>query len=218
LRSWQRCLASFNATTFYSSNPGSCRPSNTTLNRTMNSGRGAIALIKRSRRIVDSTSCHNPLRNSSRTFTSSRIHHNETPATTLTDGGSANQLDPLLVHTRTDEEALKKQGKMPIGSRRRRAALSLPTAGLSFEELPYQCFQEARKILAEQRAETVQKIKLMQERMARLREQDPAISGGEFRKQHRLNSMQRLFDNLKLEADAHDPRVKMNFEDGTGMY
>jgi large subunit ribosomal protein L35 len=122
----------------------------------------------------------------------------------------------MLVHTRQEEEALKKQGKTPIGSRRRRAALST-TAGLSFEELPYQCYQEARKILAEQRAETVQKIEQQRDRIARLREQDPVISGGEREKQHRLNSMQRLLDELKIEADIHDPKVKMTFEDGLGI-
>jgi large subunit ribosomal protein L35 len=127
-----------------------------------------------------------------------------------------NPLDPNLVWTRVQEGKVMRDGQYPIGSRRRRAALNF-TAGIPFEQLPYQCFQEARKVLAEDRAEKVKQIVTQRERIARLVEQDPAMSGGEKAKQHRIKSMQTELERLKIMADINDPMVKKKFEDGLGM-
>jgi large subunit ribosomal protein L35 len=126
-------------------------------------------------------------------------------------------LDPNLVSTASQEARLLKHQKLvPIGSRRRRAAVK-STANVPFEQLPYQCFQEARKVLAEDRAEKVKQIETQRARIARLAEQDPAVSGGEASKQRRLDSMRRELERLKILADINDPMVKKRFEDGDGM-
>lgn len=90
------------------------------------------------------------------------------------------------------------------------------TPGIPFEQLPYQCFQEARKIIADHRQEVVKKIELQKERLARLEAQDAAVNGGQLKKRHRLNWMKNTLEKLIIEADIHDPRIKMNFEDGFG--
>jgi large subunit ribosomal protein L35 len=105
---------------------------------------------------------------------------------------------------------------MPIGSRRRRAAMK-STANIPFEQLPYQCFQEARKVLAEDRTEKIKQIETQRARIARLVVQDPAVSGGEANKQRRLDSMRTELERLKILADINDPMVKKKFEDGDGM-
>ena len=90
------------------------------------------------------------------------------------------------------------------------------TSALPFEQLPYQCFQEARKILQEDRATKIQQIELYRARIARLTEQDPAVSGGEAKKQTRLWSMMKKLEHMKILADSNDPIVKKRFEDGLG--
>jgi large subunit ribosomal protein L35 len=126
-------------------------------------------------------------------------------------------LDPNVVSTVSEEaRLLKHQKMMPIGSRRRRAAMN-STANIPFEQLPYQCFQEARKILAEDREEKIKQIETQRARIARLAEQDQTISGGEANKQRRLDSMRRELERLKIMADINDPMVKKRFEDGDGM-
>ena len=127
-------------------------------------------------------------------------------------------LDPKLVHTRSQERRLIRDLKQyPIGSRRRRVALSI-SPGLPFEQLPYQCFQEARNILAENRQEKVNEIEVQRGRIARLVEQDPSVSGGEAAKQIRLTSMRAQLEKLKIMADINDPLVKKKFEDGLGIF
>lgn len=106
-------------------------------------------------------------------------------------------------------------GKHPVGSRRRRAALS-STSDIPFEQLPYQCFQEARKILLEDRAEKLQAIETERGRIERLLAADPAHVGGEKVKQDRLQGMMRYLEKLKIYADINDPIVKKKFEDGNG--
>ena len=110
-----------------------------------------------------------------------------------------------------------RSGRFPIGSRRRRAALS-QSPGIPFDELPYQCFQEARKILIADRAEKLSKIEIERARIARLQEVDPStFPGGEMYKQRRLKSMIVELEKLKILADINDPNVKRRFEDGLGM-
>ena len=128
---------------------------------------------------------------------------------------SASSLDPALVSTPKEERQLMRSGIRPIGSRRRRAALQ-GSANLPFEQLPYQCFQEARKILGADREEKLRQIETERARIARLQAQDPAISGGEAEKDRRLTSMRKYLEELKILADINDPAIKKRFEDGEG--
>ncbi|KAM3087266.1 mitochondrial 54S ribosomal protein YmL35 [Clarireedia jacksonii] len=126
-------------------------------------------------------------------------------------------LDPETVVFPREERKLMRHGIMPVGSRRRRAALKT-SANIPFEQLPYQTFQEARKILQADRAEKLELIAKERVRIANLMAQDPAISGGELNKQNRLDSMRRHLEWLKIQADINDPLVKKRFEDGQGIY
>ncbi|KAK4938791.1 mitochondrial 54S ribosomal protein YmL35 [Elasticomyces elasticus] len=124
--------------------------------------------------------------------------------------------DPATVFVPRLERKLSRAGKPPIGSRRRRAALA-QSPGIAFDQLPYQCFQEARKILIEDRAEKLKKIETERARIAHLQDVDPStFPGGEVYKQRRLRSMQAELEQLKILADINDPNVKRRFEDGKG--
>jgi large subunit ribosomal protein L35 len=103
-----------------------------------------------------------------------------------------------------------------LGSRRRRAALAT-TGNVPFEQLPYQCFQEARKILAQDREEKVAKIVAETAKIKRLEATDAStFRGGEAYKQKRLESLRQYVEKLKILADINDPMVKRRFEDGKG--
>lgn len=134
----------------------------------------------------------------------------------LQSTSSASSLDPALVSTAKEERQLMRSGIRPIGSRRRRAALQ-GSANLPFEQLPYQAFQEARKILGADREEKLQQIEIERGRIARLQAQDPGVSGGEIEKDRRLTSMRKYLEELKILADINDPAIKKRFEDGEGM-
>ncbi|KZZ92856.1 Phosphatidylethanolamine-binding protein PEBP [Moelleriella libera RCEF 2490] len=124
-------------------------------------------------------------------------------------------LDPNTVSPEFEAQ-LAKAGKMPIGSRRRRLALRT-TSNIPFEQLPYQAFQEARKILAADRLDKLAKIKLELEKLDKLERTDAAaIKGGQQMKDTKLASLRREVERLKLLADANDPLVKKTFEDGLG--
>src|SRR5204863_6360819 len=66
-------------------------------------------------------------------------------------------LDPNTTTAHWAERKLMRTGTPPVGSRRRRAALRT-SQNVPFEQLPYQCFQEARKILQEDRQEKLQAL------------------------------------------------------------
>lgn len=124
--------------------------------------------------------------------------------------------DPETVYHPRLERKLARAGRPPIGSRRRRMALS-QSPRIPFEQLPYQCFQEARKILIEDREEKVRKIETERARIARVREADPStFRGGEAFRQKKLKSMEAELERLKILADINDPSVKRRFEDGKG--
>ncbi len=126
-------------------------------------------------------------------------------------------LDPNTVLPEFEAQ-LMKEGKIPIGSRRRRVAMRA-TTGLAFEHLPYQAFQEARKVLAEDRQEKVAKINATVEKIAALEKEDASnVKGGEKMKNIRLGSLRREVARLKIVADINDPLVKKRFEDGLGMF
>lgn len=125
--------------------------------------------------------------------------------------------NPLTVTSIKGERALMRSGVNPIGSRRRRAALKT-SDNIPFEQLPYQCFQEARKVLQTDREEKLQAIELERTRIAKVLAKDAStIKGGEAHKQVRLSSMRRHLEKLKILADINDPLIKKRFEDGEGM-
>ncbi|KAL0253154.1 mitochondrial 54S ribosomal protein YmL35 [Diplodia seriata] len=162
-----------------------------------------------------------PVSLQARTFTSSaaaadeaQVQQPQQPSSSSPPSTDAANLDPNTVITRRDEKKLIKSGVYPIGSRRRRAALAQLSNTIPFEQLPYQCFQEARKVLKADREEKLAAIEVQRTRIARLQAQDAAVSGGERKKQVRLMAMQNRLEELKILADINDPAVKKNFEDG----
>ena len=110
-----------------------------------------------------------------------------------------------------------RSGVLPIGSRRRRAAVK-SSDNIPFEQLPYQCFQEALKVLKADREEKMKEIQTERLRISNLEAQDAAnIKGGEMERQRRLHSMKKHLEWLKIQADINDPLIKKRFEDGEGM-
>lgn len=149
--------------------------------------------------------------NSIRSF-SSTLKSNEEASVQPTSTKPA--LDPTTAIGKKSERLLMRQGVKPIGSRRRRAALQ-SSDNIPFEQLPYQCFQEARKVLQADREEKLAAIEKERARISHLVQQDAAsIKGGETQKQLRLDSMRRHLEQLKILADINDPLIKKRFEDG----
>jgi hypothetical protein len=153
-----------------------------------------------------------------RSFTSSSQSNNEiiegAAETTIT---IQPMFDPQTVTSLKGEKTLMKQGIMPIGSRRRRAAIK-SSDNIPFEQLPYQCFQEARKVLQADREEKLKLIATERLRISNLKATDASqIKGGQIQKDRRLDSMGRHLEYLKIQADINDPLIKMRFEDGEGM-
>ncbi|RDA89174.1 hypothetical protein CP533_3000 [Ophiocordyceps camponoti-saundersi (nom. inval.)] len=115
------------------------------------------------------------------------------------------------------EAQLQKTGLMPIGSRRRRIALRSCTTDIPFEQLPYQAFQEALKILAADRVDKLERLRLQLAKITRLEKKDAAdVNGGQRLKDQRLAGMREEAERLKILADINDPLVKKRFEDGLG--
>lgn len=124
-------------------------------------------------------------------------------------------LDPNTVLPEFEAQ-LMETGKMPIGSRRRRVAIRT-TDNIPFEQLPYQAFQEARRVLAADREEKLAQIKLELDKIAWLEKKDATeVKGGQKMKDIRLASLRRHVERLKILADVNDPLVKKRFEDGLG--
>lgn len=158
-----------------------------------------------------------------RTFTTSRAALLESTTTESTPtesqppplAGQSTPLNPEHVSKPSQERRLvQESGKQPVASRRRRHMLK-QTQNIPFEQLPFQCFQEARKILQTDRAEKLEQIKERRARIERLQAENVAPQD-EGRKQHRLDSMRRGLDHLKILADINDPVVKRTFEDKQG--
>lgn len=129
-------------------------------------------------------------------------------------------LDPKMVENKKQERRLLRRDHVqPVGSRRRRAALRRglnKAPEVPFEQLPYQCFQEARKVLLQDRQEKLAAIETQQQRIRNVMEQDPAVSGGAAHKETRIRSMKKHLNDLVILADINDPMVKRKFEDGQG--
>jgi large subunit ribosomal protein L35 len=132
-------------------------------------------------------------------------------------------LNPNLVHTpRSERKLLEMKGIHPIASRRRRAALA-STSQIPFTQLPYQCFQEARKILAADRAQKVEEIHRIRERINALQDAGDGVREGEKGQEGRrkrddiVKGLRERLEKYKIYADVNDPVVKKRFEDGMGM-
>lgn len=139
-----------------------------------------------------------------------------TPTALTTPPKPKRILDPNTVTRFRDEKKLAKRGRPPIGSRRRRAAIR-ETPDIPFEQMPYHCFQEARKILKEDRAEKLLLIKQAYERIKNVEAMPlSTYRGGPMFKEKRLASLRKELEELKIAADINDPVVKRKFEDGLG--
>ena len=158
-----------------------------------------------------------------RTFTTSRPALLETTTTTTSEPASADvpppstpTLNPELVSKPAQERRLiEETGQQPFASRRRRHMLK-QTQNIPFEQLPFQCFQEARKILQEDRKQKLQEIQMQRERIQKLSEQSVPPEQEGMREQ-RLRSMRERLEYSKILADINDPMVKKTFEDKQGM-
>lgn len=120
-----------------------------------------------------------------------------------------------LASSNQENLPVSKPEKQLVGSRRRRAAIS-STTNIPFEQLPYQCFQEARKVLLADREDKLKKIEVERKRIAKVQAQDAAELGGEARKIGKLVAMHKYLEHLKILADSNDPVIKKRFEDGLG--
>ena len=162
--------------------------------------------------------CNAPSTASYRPFTSTSHRHEEASLESAPSTPTLPPpLDPNTVYTRKEEHLLAAQGRLPIGSRRRRAALAT-TSNIPFEQLPYQCFQEARKILAADREVKLRQIEEEKKRIAKVEATDASKLGGEVSKKGKLGGMYKYLEQLKVWADINDPVIKKRFEDGDGMF
>ncbi|OHW94647.1 ribosomal protein 35 [Colletotrichum incanum] len=126
------------------------------------------------------------------------------------------ELDPNTAVAPWAEKDLWKAGTPPVGSRRRRYAIRT-SPNLPFEQLPYQAFQEARKILAADRQEKLRAIVAETEKIKKLEATEgDKVKGGERMRQMKLASLRHHVERLKILADINDPAVKRRFEDGLG--
>ncbi|KAF6817352.1 ribosomal protein 35 [Colletotrichum sojae] len=126
------------------------------------------------------------------------------------------ELDPNTAVAPWAEKDLWKAGTPPVGSRRRRYAIRT-SQNIPFEQLPYQAFQEARKILAADREEKLAAIVAETAKIKRLESlPEDQIKGGERMRQMKLSSLRKHVEELKILADINDPAVKRRFEDGLG--
>ncbi|KAG0648765.1 large ribosomal subunit mL38 [Hyphodiscus hymeniophilus] len=129
---------------------------------------------------------------------------------------SAPAFDPATVTSTKGEKSLMRSGVLPIGSRRRRAAIK-SSDNIPFEQLPYQCFQEALKVLKADREEKMKNIQTERLRISNLEAYNgESLKGGEKEKQRRLGDMRKHLEWLKIQADINDPIIKKRFEDGEG--
>ena len=180
-----------------------------------------MSTLKQSARPLRSLQCvksrNSPREHVIRTFTSTPSAHDEVEAVAqpTSTGASSKYIEPNLAHTpKLESRLLRRRSMTPIGSRRRRAALQAGEQ-FPFEQLPYQCFQEARKVLQVDRAEKLKQIEAQRAKLQRLMAADTQPQN-EASKERRMKSMAEHLEELKVWADINDPVVKRRFEDGKG--
>lgn len=141
----------------------------------------------------------------------------ETAATSEAPKKTRKPLNPETVALpRKERKLIRETGQYPIGSRRRRRALQ-QSPNIPFAELPYQCFQEARKVLDEDRKQKLAQIELYRTRIAKLQDKVVVDEKEQAQRDHQLRSMRTKLEHTKILADINDPIVKKRFEDGLGM-
>ncbi|KAK5663117.1 hypothetical protein OQA88_6534 [Cercophora sp. LCS_1] len=146
-----------------------------------------------------------------RQFSSTATCNDET-----TTVDSAKPAQYTVAGSQWTSEQLEKLTSPIMGSRRRRAALAT-SYNIPFEQMPYQCFQEARKILNQDRQEKIAQILAEEQKIKRLEATDAStFRGVEPYKRKRLDSLRKYVEELKILADINDPLVKRKFEDGQG--
>ncbi|KAF1814944.1 PEBP-like protein [Eremomyces bilateralis CBS 781.70] len=133
-----------------------------------------------------------------------------------TTSSSSPPIEPTLTRQTSTPVTSTPLQTDPSESTRRQAVRKELKDPIPFEQLPYECFQEARKILQADREEKLGQIEIQRGRIARLVEQDASVSGGNVAKRKRLESMRQRLEELKILADINDPLVKKRFEDGLG--
>jgi len=154
---------------------------------------------------------------SSRTIRAFATTARSNEATQVVTDTVSPMFDPNTVTSIKGERALMQTGVMPIGSRRRRAAVK-SSDNIPFEQLPYQCFQEARKVLMADREEKLDLIRKTRTRINTLINADYSDRPNlEQSRPVRLVAMQRQLELLKIQADINDPLIKKRFEDGEGL-
>ncbi len=145
-----------------------------------------------------------------RTFSSSSIAAQELESTSTTPPSP----DPPVGIVQHEGETAK---SVSVGGPRRRRLAIQQSSAIPFDQLPYQCFQEARKVLIVDREEKLQKIEKQRQRILRLRNTEATeVPGGGRAKDKSLKSMELFLEELKILADINDPNVKRRFEDGKG--
>jgi large subunit ribosomal protein L35 len=153
-----------------------------------------------------------------RTFTNTARSNDEAVTEPAKTSKAMPMLDRSTVTNPKLERKLTRMGLQPIGSRRRRGAIRSAN-DIPFEQLPYQCFQEAMKVLKADREEKLKLIETERLRISNLKALDASeIPGGVVEKERRLGNMQKHLEYLKIQADINDPLVKKRFEDGLGAY
>lgn len=120
----------------------------------------------------------------------------------------------LVSNPRRERRMIRDHSTYPIGSRRRRAALA-SSANIPFEQLPYQCLQEARKVIQADRADKVAEIEELRGKIMKWTATEVPPERERI-KELRLQSWTREIERLKILADSNDPLVKKKFEDGVG--
>jgi large subunit ribosomal protein L35 len=186
----------------------------------------SMAFEKSARPLVRCIQCtkHDRIALPIRSFTTSRPALLE--ATTTSEPASTEappppaskpaSLNPELVSKPAQERRLiEETGQQPIASRRRRHMLK-QTQNIPFEQLPFQCFQEARKILQEDRKQKLEEIATQRERIEKMMQKTVAPQD-EGRRNHVVKSMRERLEYTKILADINDPMVKRTFEDKQGM-
>ncbi|KAL1892573.1 mitochondrial 54S ribosomal protein YmL35 [Ceratocystis pirilliformis] len=176
------------------------------------------------RPLLRGLSGNGPVKLAIRPFSMNAAAHSDAPTAPTgqtTDAAPAAQLDPTTLDPNTAvgraaELALQKAGRPPIGSRRRRMAIRT-SQNLPFEQLPFQCFQEARKILKADREKKVEELKEKAEIIASLEQSDGSMfKQGKAGRDLRLQSLRKRVNKLQILADINDPVVRRRSEDGVG--
>jgi hypothetical protein len=125
--------------------------------------------------------------------------------------------DSTTTTSSSDPPPASSPKKLSARQSRRAAALTY-SSGLSFDQLPYQCFQEALKVIRADQVEKQKQIDMQRNRIERLKATEASASGRDLQMSNRITSMQRRLDELNILAEINDPFVKKQFEDGLGMW